>query len=155
MHSNVKFFRWRKVDCPRDCEAARSSFALQCVKEMDNDGGMVKDNIYCSNEPKPSDLQCMSPCVTYSEWSEVSSLMSSLFYTFNCVCFQCCEGQTHQHRSAHCLSSPTSEITLNEKYCQPVDRESLQRPCNVNECPAYWNIDRDATVSLTQTPTQD
>lgn len=65
-------FSWRSLDCPRDCDSARSAFALQCIKEVDNDGGTVKDNIYCMDIPKPGELKCTSPCATYSEWSEVN-----------------------------------------------------------------------------------
>lgn len=64
---------WKSIECPSDCDSARSAVALQCVREdLETKDTTIMDHSYCSNLSRPNDLECSSACLAFSAWSEVS-----------------------------------------------------------------------------------
>lgn len=125
-----KLRSWRTVECPADCEEARSAQQVHCILETNGDGGQVKDNIYCTDLPKPGELTCSGPCIAYGEWTE------------------CCHGQTNQQRRAYCKSNPNNGYPLPDQYCIGMPRDGAMRQCDVHDCPTLWEIDTSAPVGF-------
>lgn len=143
---------WKSIECPSDCDSARSAVALQCVREdLETKDTTIIDHSYCSNLSRPNDLECSSACLAFSAWSEVSKsirILPKASAKRNVLSyFQCCRGQAHQHRTMECMSSPINGIPINDKHCQSVDKHSLTRTCNINDCPVYYDVEQTSVVS--------
>lgn len=123
---------WRILKCPASCEAGKNPLALQCIKETNNDGGLVKDivvkDIYCADLTKPG---CTGPCIAYGEWSD------------------CCAGQSQQQRLSYCKSNPVNGYKLSDAFCQGLDRGQTMRACLSANCPVQWQLNQAAPCSVT------
>lgn len=72
----------------------------------------------------------------------------NLFAIDSCIYFQCskaCNGGI-QSRTMFCTSHYRGQI-INDRYCEHLPKESLERTCNTHECPK-WQFGDESAVSI-------